>query len=72
MADDSTHIHAPSAMYEVTSSNHIDFQGLASGVASSVKSKLRNPIKREGMTKQIWNDLLDDLIGAAQPSHAKA
>jgi hypothetical protein len=59
VAADFTHIHAPSAMSEVSDSNHSDFQGLASAVVS----RLPKPSEVEGMTKQILTGLWEDLAG---------
>jgi hypothetical protein len=61
VAADFTHIHAPSAMSEVSDSNHSDFQGLASVVVS----KLPKPSEVEGMTKQILSGLWEDLAGSS-------
>ncbi|KAF2833617.1 hypothetical protein CC86DRAFT_278858 [Ophiobolus disseminans] len=61
VAADGTHIHAPSAMSEMSDSDHIDFQGLASKVAE----KLVKPVEGgEGMTKQILADLWEDIVGS--------
>jgi hypothetical protein len=60
-------------MSEVTNSDHIDFQGMASGVASSVASKLKKPAEGEGMTKQILSDLWEDIVALGdKQGHAKA
>ncbi|KAF3007784.1 hypothetical protein E8E13_010317 [Curvularia kusanoi] len=65
-AADSTHIHAPSAMADMTESNHIDFQGMA----SKVTKNLQKPVEEaEGMARQIWNDFLEDVFG---PKHSSA
>ena len=67
VAADGTHIHAPSAMSEMGDSNHIDFQGMA----STVKSKLAEPIEKgEGMTRQILSGLWEDIVGPKQ-GHAR-
>jgi hypothetical protein len=62
---DGTHIHAPSAMSEMTNSDSVDFQGLASGVASTVASKVRERVEGEGMTKQILSDMWEDIVELA-------
>lgn len=63
VAADGTHIHAPSAMYDVSDSDHNDFQGLASSVAREVRSTLSKPINGEGMTRQILSGLVEDILG---------
>jgi hypothetical protein len=69
VAADGTHIHAPSAMSDMTDSDHIDFQGMASSMASQVASKLSKPVDGEGMTKQILAGLWEDIVG---PKHGHA
>jgi hypothetical protein len=66
-AADSTHIHAPSAMSDVTEGNHIDFQGMA----SKVTSNLQKPVEEvEGMARQIWREFIEDIFGG--PKHGGA
>lgn len=68
-AADSTHIHAPSAMTDVTEGNHIDFQGMA----AKVSSKLQKPVEEaEGMAKQIWNGFVEDIFGPKHGGASKA
>ncbi|KAH3964051.1 hypothetical protein HBH70_073950 [Parastagonospora nodorum] len=55
---DDTHIHAPSALSETTS----DLQGLASSVAKTLQTRSEG----EGMTKQILNDLWEDIVELGQ------
>lgn len=61
VAADGTHIHAPSAMSDVSDSDHTDFQGLASGVASSVAKRVSRSAEGEGMTRQILSDMWEDI-----------
>jgi hypothetical protein len=68
---DGTHIHAPSAMSEMTTSDHVDFQGMASDVASSVKSKLKI-VEGESMTKQILSDMWEDIVALGGKQGVKA
>lgn len=56
---DNTHIHAPSALSETTAT---DLQGLA----SSVVEKFQTRAEGEGMTKQILNDLWEDIVELGQ------
>ncbi|KAL5120502.1 hypothetical protein ACEQ8H_001520 [Pleosporales sp. CAS-2024a] len=72
VAADGTHIHTPSAMHEMTNSDHIDFQGLATSVAKQVKQRLRKPVEGEGMTRQILSDMWEDIVGAGKPTTVKA
>jgi hypothetical protein len=67
VAADGTHIHAPSAMSEMSDSNHIDFQGMASTVAAGLKKPVEGG---EGMTRQILSGLLEDILGPKQ-GHAR-
>jgi hypothetical protein len=60
-----THIHAPSAMSEMTDSNSIDFQGMAETVAH----KISKPMEAgEGMVRQIWAGLMEDIMGPKRGS----
>ncbi|KAF2035575.1 hypothetical protein EK21DRAFT_107096 [Setomelanomma holmii] len=68
VAADGTHIHAPSAMSDMTDSDHIDFQGMASNVASKLAA--RPSEGGEGMTKQILTGLWEDIVGPKQ-GHAR-
>ncbi|KAF2117781.1 hypothetical protein BDV96DRAFT_570916 [Lophiotrema nucula] len=59
VAADGTHIHAPSAMSEVSDNNAIDFQGMAARVADKFK-----PVEEQaGMVKSVWSGFLDDVLG---------
>lgn len=67
VAADGTHIYAPAAMSEVSDNNTIDFQGMASQVAS----KLAKPVEEgAGMARQLWGGLVDDILGPKGPSAA--
>lgn len=68
VAADGTHIHAPSAMSDMTDSDHIDFQGMASTVASGLAKPVEGD---EGMTKQILSGLMEDILGPKQ-GHARS
>ncbi|KAH7094590.1 hypothetical protein FB567DRAFT_7152 [Paraphoma chrysanthemicola] len=68
VAADGTHIHAPSAMSDMTDSDHIDFQGMATSVASKLASRPR--ADGEGMTRQILSGLWEDIVGPKQ-GHAR-
>lgn len=60
VAADGTHIHAPSAMSDVSDSNHFDFEGLAASVAS----KFSGPAdSNASMAKQVWSGFVDDILG---------
>lgn len=61
VAADGTHIHAPSAMSDVSDSDHTDFQGLASSVASEVRARVSRSVEGEGMTRQILSDMWEDI-----------
>ena len=59
VAADGTHIHAPSAMSDVSDNNAIDFQGLAARVAEKFK-----PVEEQAsMVKSVWSGFLDDVLG---------
>lgn len=73
VAADGTHIHAPSAMSDVSDSDHTDFQGLASSMASSVAKRVSRSTEGEGMTKQILSDMWEDIVSlGGKPAHARA
>ncbi|KAH7389580.1 hypothetical protein DE146DRAFT_701020 [Phaeosphaeria sp. MPI-PUGE-AT-0046c] len=73
VAADGTHIHAPSAMSDVSDSDHTDFQGLASSMASSVAKRVSRGAEGEGMTRQILGDMWEDItsLGGKQ-GHVRA
>jgi len=62
---DGTHIHSPSAMTEVSDTNQSGYQGIAEAVANKFTSTRE---EGEGMVKQIWNDLMEDLADLASGS----
>ena len=69
VAADGTHIHAPSALAEVSDNNSIDFQGMAAKVAS----KFGKPVEEKvGMARQIWGGLMDDILGPKSQGPARA
>jgi hypothetical protein len=68
VAADGTHIYAPSAMFDMTDSDHTDFQGMASQVVRKLEKSAEIG---EGMTRQILSGLWEDIVGAKQ-SHARA
>jgi hypothetical protein len=70
VAADGTHIHAPSAMSDMTDSDHIDFQGMASSMASEVAEKVSKSVEGEGMTRQILTSLWEDIVGGSKQGHA--
>lgn len=44
----------------------VDFHAMADTVAASLR-RMKVPVEEQaGMMKQIWNDMVDDMIGAAQ------
>lgn len=68
VAADGTHIHAPSAMADVSDSQHFDYQGMA---ASAVNKLTGNVEGGSGMARQLWTGLMDDLFpkgGSPKPS----
>ena len=68
-------VYSPSALTDVTDNPSIDFQGLANAVsAAAARFRPNNNGSEQGMMKQIWNDLLDDVLGpkntnGAMPAH---
>jgi hypothetical protein len=70
VAADGTHIHAPSAMSDMTDSDHIDFQGMASSMASEVAEKVSKSVEGEGMMRQILTSLWEDIVGGPKQGHA--
>lgn len=62
---DGTHIHAPSAMADVSDNNSVDFQGMTAKVAS----QWSKPVEEQaGMLKELWSDFVDDVLGPKQGS----
>jgi hypothetical protein len=57
---DGTHIHAPSAMTDVSDNNTIDFQGMAARVAETLGKSTE---KQAGMVTEVWSGLMDDVFG---------
>jgi len=61
---DGTHIHAPSAMSDVSDNGSVDFQGMAVKVAD----KWSKPVEEQAsMVKEMWSNLLDDMLGPKEP-----
>ena len=52
-------------MAEVTDTNQSSYQGIAEAVANKFTSTRE---EGEGMVKQIWNDLMEDLADLASGS----
>jgi hypothetical protein len=67
VAANGTHIHAPAAMSELADSNTVDFQGLASQVASKIVAPVE---EGAGMARQILSDMMDDILGPKGPARA--
>ncbi|KAF2013700.1 hypothetical protein BU24DRAFT_424707 [Aaosphaeria arxii CBS 175.79] len=59
-AADGTHIHAPSHLSDVTDNNSIDFEGMATTIAQHFS---RSSSSGESMARQVWSDLVDDVLG---------
>ena len=60
VAADGTHIHAPSAMSDVSDSQHFDYQGMAAQVATKIAGEVE---EGAGMAKQLWTGLMEDILG---------
>lgn len=69
VAADGTHIHAPSAISNMTDSNQIDYKGMVEEAASTFTEPIE---KGSGMVRQIFNDLVDDILGPKSLKPAKA
>ncbi|KAF1940174.1 hypothetical protein EJ02DRAFT_406998 [Clathrospora elynae] len=65
VAADGTHIHAPSAMSDMTDSNQFDYQGMAETVANKITQTSE---AGEGMVRQILTGLMDDVLGPKRGS----
>jgi hypothetical protein len=66
---DGTHIHAPAAMSEVSDNNTVDFQGMAAKIAS----KMSKPVEESaGIARELWNGLVDDVLGPKSQGPARA
>ncbi|KAF2266630.1 hypothetical protein CC78DRAFT_121603 [Lojkania enalia] len=67
-AADGTHIFSPSAMTEVSDNNSVDFQGMAARVAE----RFGKPVEEKaGMMKEVWNSLVDDILGPKSQGPAR-
>lgn len=60
IAADGTHIHAPSAMSDMTDSNQFDYQGMAEQAAKTLSKPLE---EGTGMARQILRGLVEDILG---------
>lgn len=82
---ESTHVHAPSAMSEVTdnAAMHLDPFGLTETVHEAAKEGARGlnamlgrdggvSNREPGVLKAVWNGFLDDLFGAPKLRVASA
>ena len=72
---DSTHIASPSAMSEVTDNHAIELDpyDLTSKVTAAAAKMTGMPVeklKEPGVVKEIWNGLLDDLLGSKKMARA--
>ncbi|MCJ1345681.1 hypothetical protein MMC31_003890 [Peltigera leucophlebia] len=66
---DGTHIDCPSAMSEVTDNHAIeldpyDLTNKVKAAASTKASIQVEKVKEQGLLAEIWNSLLDDLVGS--------
>ncbi|KAF1814509.1 hypothetical protein P152DRAFT_393414 [Eremomyces bilateralis CBS 781.70] len=68
---DGTHISAPSAFADIhdNGAGEIDYNKIADGLSAAVGS-IRGalPTEEVGMVKQVWHDLLDDVLGPKKSS----
>jgi hypothetical protein len=69
VAADGTHIHAPSAMADVHDNSAIDFQGLVAKVADKITKPVEEGV---GMGRQLWNGLVDDILGPKSGTPSRA
>ena len=67
VAADGTHIHAPSAMTDVSDSQHFDYQGMAAQVASKLAGEAEQSASK---VKEMWSGFIDDLGSNNTPSKA--
>lgn len=68
-----THIDSPSAMYEVVDNHAVELSPFdltnkvttaATEAASKMTGMSTKRLKEPGMAKELWNGLLDDILGA--------
>lgn len=62
---ESTHIQPPSAMVDVSDIAPVDFHGLAAKVVSKIAKPVEEGV---GMSRQLWNGLVDDILGPKGPA----
>lgn len=71
---DSTHIDCPSAMSEVTDNHAVeldpyDLTSKVTAAASKMAGAPVSTLKEPGPVSQLWNGVLDDLLGSKKISH---
>jgi len=59
----SGHVHAPSAMSEVSDSGAVDFQGMVGMVEEKLGKAGDKAVEEGGMARQVWGGVVDDLFG---------
>lgn len=51
-------------MADVHDNSSVDFQGMAATMASKIAKPIEEGV---GMTRQLWNGLVDDVLGPKAP-----
>lgn len=51
-------------MNDVHDNGNVDFQGMASAMAQKIAKPLEEGV---GMTRQLWNGFVDDVLGPKAP-----
>ena len=74
-----THIDSPSAMYEVVDNHAVEISPFdltnkvttaATEAASKMTRMSTERLKEPGVVKELWNGLLDDILGAKKATSA--
>jgi hypothetical protein len=60
LSADSTHISPPSAFADVTDNANVAFEGMAHAMEKAGV----NVGEQAGTIRQVWNGLLDDILGS--------
>ncbi|USP76566.1 hypothetical protein yc1106_03840 [Curvularia clavata] len=68
VAAETTHIHSPAVLSDTSDNNQFGYQTASNSSNSNSFSSARQEGEGEGMVKQIWNDLLEDVLGPRRGS----
>ena len=65
-------VYLPMADLSDSHSLNVDFHAMADKVASNIR-RMKVPVEEQaGMMKQLWNEMVDDMLGASQKKASTA